>query len=282
MTSKFCFNKINIQHIKLTTMTTLIKFIYVVGILIIITISAIGQVTKNVSLNFKTMIGDKPLILNDEAYKNASGEHYKVTTFNYFVSNLKFERKNGTAFTVPQDSSYFLVRSDQPASQHINLVLPKDEFISVSFILGVDSMRSRSDLKERTGVLDVSGGMLEGMYWTWNSGYIFFKLEGISDQAKPDMTGQHKFRYHIGGYGGYDKPSLNNIKTVYIDLSKGGIIDTKTHQHVNVNIAADLAKVFDGLTTISLAKESNIMFGLKSKAVASNYAEMFSHHSTTN
>ena len=64
------------------------------------------------------------------------------------------------------------------------------------------------DVSQRTGVLDPSGAGAD-MYWTWNSGYIFFKMEGTS----PAATGMgNSFMYHIGGFGGYSAPTINNIK----------------------------------------------------------------------
>lgn len=77
----------------------------------------------------------------------------------------------------------------------------------MSFILGVDSLRSTKDLSERTGVLDptAAGG---DMYWSWNSGYNSLKMEGTS-RSLP-MGGD--FMYHIGGFGGYSSATINNIK----------------------------------------------------------------------
>lgn len=245
-----------------------------------LTIIAKAQATNNVTLKINNVVGSSPLVLNDKTYTNSSGEKFTITTINYFISNIKFKRKDGSEYVVPQDSSYFLIRETDPTSKSINLKVPQGKFTAVNFIIGVDSLRSTSDLKHRTDALDISGGMLDGMYWTWNSGYIFFKMEGICEQAKPDMTGERKFRYHIGGFGGYNQPSLNNIKEVTIDLSKHGIIHAKKKKHLTVNFNADLLKAFDGKNQMSITKETNVMFGVQSKYFADNYSTMFSHVST--
>jgi hypothetical protein len=227
-------------------------------------------------LRFRNVVGKQELKLNDTQYTNASGEKFNITTFNYFVSNIKFERKDGTEYVVPQDSTYYLIKESDPTSKNIKLRVPANEYTAVTFIIGVDSVMSTSDLTHRTGALDISGGMLDGMYWTWNSGYLFVKLEGNSEQAKADMTGQHKFRYHIGGYGGYKKPSLNNIKRVRLDLAEA----TKTDRQINANIQADVLKIFDGPKQLRIADNSTVMFGEQSKVVADNYSKMFSIVST--
>jgi hypothetical protein len=188
------------------------------------------------------VVDTRPLVLNDETYTNSSGEKFTITTINYFISNIKFKTIDGSEYIVPQDSSYFLVKEIDSTTKSINLKVPEGKYTATSFIIGVDSLRSTTDLRHRIDALDISGGMLGGMYWTWNSGYIFFKLEGICEQAKPDMTGERKFRYHIGGFGGYNKPSLNNIKQVTIDLNEHGIVNAEKNKHVTVNFNADLLK----------------------------------------
>ena len=37
----------------------------------------------------------------------------------------------------------------------------------------------------------------KGMYWSWNSGYINFKLEGRSNLSS---VPKNEFEYHLGGY----------------------------------------------------------------------------------
>jgi hypothetical protein len=61
----------------------------------------------------------------------------------------------------------------------------------VSFILGVDSAT------QSAGALDGELDPLKGMYWTWQSGYIHFKLEGMIRQADGN---EQKITLHLGGY----------------------------------------------------------------------------------
>jgi len=232
--------------------------------------------SKELLIHFRNVVGSQDLKLNDGQYTNASGEKFNITTFNYFVSNIKFELKDGSEYVVPLDSSYYLIKQSDPATMDIKLRVPANDYSAVSFIIGVDSVMSTSDLTQRTGALDISGGMLDGMYWTWNSGYLFLKMEGNSDQAKVDMTGQHKFRYHIGGYGGYKKPSLNNIKKVRLELAESTERASNNAGKVIINVQADLLKIFDGLKQLHIADFSTVMFGDQSKVVADNYSRMFS------
>ena len=138
------------------------------------------------------------------------------------------------------------------------------------------------DLSKRTGVLDPAGDMETSMYWGWNSGYIFFKMEGISAAAPLDNSGQHKFRYHIGGFGGYSAPTINNIKTVTLDLTAGGVPKVRTGREANIHLMVDVAKVLDGNTPVSIAAHPSVMFSDFSVTIANNYSSMFRHDHTEN
>ncbi len=77
--------------------------------------------TGSIRVEFDNVVGDQNLVLNGVKYYNQSEEDYVVTKFNYFVSNFKFYRTNGTVHTVPQDSSYFLIKEDTRASQLVTI-----------------------------------------------------------------------------------------------------------------------------------------------------------------
>jgi hypothetical protein len=60
-----------------------------------------------------------------------------------------------------------------------------------------------------SGALDPSNGM----YWSWQSGYINFKIEGVSPSC---MTRKNKFQFHIGGY----QNPHNTLRNFTINLNK--------------------------------------------------------------
>ncbi|MEC5144767.1 MbnP family protein [Chitinophaga sp. 212800010-3] len=238
-------------------------------------------VKATLSVQFDNIAGDKNLQLNTGAYVNAAGESFKVSLLQYYISNIKVRNASGEEFAVPQDSSYFLVSEASASSQFVKVKVPEGDYRTLTFTLGVDSLRSTMDISRRTGVLDPSGGM-EGMYWTWNSGYIFFKMEGISDAAPADPSGQHKFRYHIGGFGGYNAVTFNNIKTITIDLNAGGIAKVRQGREANIHLMVDILKMFNGSKNISIAANPTVMFSEFSTIVANNYTQMFHHDHTEN
>lgn len=244
--------------------------------------SADDTVKATLSIQFDNIAGDRNLQLNTGIYTNAAGEKFTVERLKYYITNISAKKANGETFVVPKDSSYFLVSEADAASQFVKVKVPEGDYISVSFILGVDSLSSVMDVRKRTGVLDPSGGMDDGMYWEWNMGYIFFKMEGTSDAAPADPSGRHNFRYHIGGFGGYNAPTLNNIKTITVDLTAGGVARVRQGREANVHLMVDILKMFNGSTNVSIATHPTVMFGDFSATIADNYTKMFHHDHTEN
>lgn len=234
------------------------------------------------SIQFDNVMGDRNLQLGTGSYTNASGETFKVDMLRYFISNIKVRSVSGVEYVVPQDSSYFLISENDAASQFVKVRVPMGEYNSLTFTLGVDSLRSTMGIDHRTGALDPTGGMEDGMYWEWNSGYIFMKLEGSSDAAPVDPSGNRKFRYHIGGFGGYSAPTINNIKTFTINLATSGNARVREGREPNIHLMADIMKVFNGSTQVSIAARPTVMFSAFSTNIANNYMNMFTHDHTEN
>ena len=243
------------------------------------------------SVEFDNIVGDRTLALNNSAnlYTNAAGEKFSISSLQYFISNIEVTTTAGKVYVVNQDSSYFLISGADKATRFAKVRVPEGDYSKLKFTLGVDSLRSTMALEKRTGVLDPAyggGHDLSGMYWGWNSGYIFFKFEGnsdvISNDVNGDPTGKHQFKYHIGGFGGYSAPTLNNVKTVTMDLNRGGIAKVRAGRQSNIHVLVDLMKAFDGTNNFSIAAHPTVMFSDFSKKVASNLTEMFRHDHTEN
>jgi len=140
----------------------------------------------------------KPLMLN-ETYTAKDSAEYTISTLRFYVSNIRIsssegekEIKNIHMFDLEDASSVELFRST-------------DAINSIDFLLGTDSLTNVS------GILDGPLDPLLGMYWTWNSGYINFKLEGKSDRS---TQADKSFEYHIGGY----LPPFSTARRVHLDL----------------------------------------------------------------
>jgi len=227
--------------------------------------------TGSIILEFDNVAGDDEFTFNKE-YTNAAGEKFTTTILKYYVSNISLVTSTGTVYTVPQDNSYFLVDESVPTSTKVKLTnIPEGDYKEVRYTIGVDSLRSTMPIEKRLGVLDMSG-QGKDMYWDWNSGYIFFKMEGSSSAIKEE---ENNYRFHIGGFGGYSAQTINNIKTVSLSLGNTPATVRSTIAP-QVHILADILKVFSGSKTIELAKNPSYMFSRSSVDIANNYMNMFS------
>lgn len=225
----------------------------------------------SIILEFDNVAGDDEFTFNKE-YTNAAGEKFTTTILKYYISNISLVTTSGTVYTVPQDNSYFLVDESVPTSTKVKLSnIPEGDYKEVRYTIGVDSVRSTMPIEKRLGALDISGAGKD-MYWAWNSGYIFFKMEGSSTAIN---EAENNFRFHIGGFGGYSTQTINNIKTVTLSM---GTTPATVRSDIapEVHILADILKVFSGSATIELAKNPSIMFSPNSVNIANNYMNMFS------
>jgi len=234
--------------------------------------------TGQITIEFDNRAGNDDLELLKE-YVNGAGESFQISKLNYYISNISLTTTDGKVFIVPQDSSYFLIMEEEGESQHVHLRnVPSGNYNQISFTIGVDSLRSTMDISKRQGVLDPAQGH-DGMYWTWNSGYIFFKMEGTSPAAPSDQD--NKFYYHIGGYGGYETPALNNIRTTTLDMGSA-VAQVRPEKNPQVHLHVDVLEFFSSPTSISIADHPLVMFSEYSTTVSANYVSMFKYHHVHN
>lgn len=228
-----------------------------------------AQSARHLSLNFENVIGKKHLHLDTVTYMSKSGQPFTVTNFKYYISNIKLIYGSGK--TVENKNSYYLISADDTNSLHIVLEdVPPDEYEKISFTIGVDSLHNCTGAQ--SGALDP----VNGMFWTWNSGYIFMKLEGKSPDSKQPG---HIFEYHIGGY----KEPANCIRTVTLDLNAEEHYDEVTSQPgykglpvmTGIDIRADISDLLSSSFQIDFSKLSSVTDYHNAEKIADNYQKMF-------
>ena len=195
-------------------------------------------------------------------YTNSSNESFNVTRLKYYISKVQFYKVDALVYEMPD--SYFLVdESNQSTTKLVIPNVPGGGYTSVRFTIGVDSARNVSGAQ--TGALDPANGM----FWTWSSGYIFFKLEGTSPAST--QVG-NSYIYHIGGYN-----STNNAnREVEVDFAGESLIVNGARE-AEIHVIADILKVFSTPNTISIATLNTQMGpGVNALLIADNYKQMFS------
>jgi hypothetical protein len=192
--------------------------------------------------------------------------------FNYYISNVVLVQEDGTRYVVPKDSCYFLCKQDNPDSREVKINnVPAGNYTSLEFVIGVDSAKCVSPASERVGVLDPATGA-SGHYWSWNSGYIFMKMEGTSPAA---ATADNKFQYHIGLFGGLNSPTINNLKTVKLNVPAEAARVRQGKEAPHFHLFVDALEVFKSPTVLSIAANPAVHGNPFSANIANNYADMF-------
>lgn len=214
--------------------------------------------TGSISVQLQNMAGSKQLVLNTEWYKNENGDSVKFTKFNYFISNIRFVKEDGSEYVQPE--SYYLVEEDKIASQSFTINnIPYGKYKSIKFLIGVDSARNVSGAQ--TGALDQSSGM----FWDWNTGYVMAKMEAQSPKAV--LTGGDII-YHAAGFGG----DINVLRTVSLPFQLTEVSKDKTPR---LHLKADAMEWFKTPNLIRV-DELSVLSGKSALKIADNYADMFS------
>ena len=186
---------------------------------------------------------------SDSVLKTGNGNLFEVFTIKYYISDVQLLNKCKTVFR--EKESYHLINLRDINACRFSLTHPAEiKFDQIMFNLGIDSL---------TSVSGAFGGDLDpvnGMYWTWQSGYINFKLEGNYKDPEGKMQ---QMEFHLGGY----QYPFNALQSVTLPVT----------QHENMEIKLDLEKFFDGIN----ANETNHIMspGPSAKMLSEKLAECF-------
>ncbi|MBS1774468.1 MAG: hypothetical protein JST82_16545 [Bacteroidetes bacterium] len=214
-----------------------------------------------INIIFKNTVDNKPLGLNNTKYQNANGDTFTVSSYQYYISNISLFKDDGSEYK--ESDSYHLINESSATSKQLTIKnIPTGDYVKIRFLIGVDSLRNVSGAQ--TGALDP----INGMFWTWNTGYIMARMEGSSPQAGiyPNNLG-----FHIGGFEGPN----NVLRWVTLQLPSKAIVTNSNNTSIYIN--SNLAEWFKTPLTINFSNISSITSSsYGAKMIADNYADMFS------
>lgn len=185
--------------------------------------------TGSLTLQFNHLFGSKPLKYAPDSFFSAAGDTIKITKLAYYISNITLENEAGVKTNL---NTYHLINESVSSSKKITLSnIPGGKYKSISFMLGIDSIRNHSGMQD--GDLDPA----YGMFWTWNTGYIFFRLIGRFGKADKPIS------YDVGG----DKHS----NVFNFPLTGNKVKSNQVQMQLNMN----LAEFFTGPNIINLQQD---------------------------
>ena len=237
------------------------RFLSITGILLQSFFLAFGQ-PKNVheiKIRLHNMVGNG-VLQTDSLYTNYFDEPFAVKQLKYYIGNLfVIDAVSGKEIKLPE--TYYLINEKDSASKNITVHSTVSSISGIGFYLGVDSVRNTSGVQ--TDALDPANGM----FWTWSTGYIMAKMEGISPLSKAP---RNAITYHIGGFSGNN----NVVKKIILPMEKSQVLNSKTTPIFH--IYADINKWFSGKNDIRITTVNFCMNpGELANKIAANYADMF-------
>lgn len=153
----------------------------------------------------------------NKAYVTDAGDTVTFDMLRYYFSNVQLKNTEGNWINL---GNYNLVDFEDAASFTFNIAnVPAGTYSKIRFYMGVDSIANSSGAQE--GALNPANNM----FWSWSSGYIFFKIQGKFEADNP-------IALHIGGN--------RNLPVVELDLGAY----KKEGSLLTLNLTFDVADVF--------------------------------------
>ncbi len=212
-----------------------------------------------VRIIFVNNVEGKKIALDDSTYTNPFGEKYTITKLRYYVTNIGLKNEHAI---FREKNSYHLIDERKPESQIINITVPTDNYTTLNFLLGVDSLHNVSGAQ--TGDLDPA----KDMFWTWNTGYVMAKMEGNSPSS---TLVNNKFEYHVGGFSG----PYNVLKEIRLNFPEKSI-HFNGGKNYEIIIHADINTWWQHPHDIKITEHPAITSpGGNAKDISDNYAHMF-------
>ena len=206
-------------------------------------------------------------------YVNANGQEYNLSFVKYMVSKVELIKSNGKVHYDPQlatadtRNGYYTINESEASSQKVFINgVPSGSYNKIRFTIGV----------EEDGVtLGATKLLQDEMFWTWNSGFIGFKVEGQSPvspgQAEGDIVQSHNrngFVYHIGGW-----KEPNNNRVIELDFDEVVVSDKL---RPNLHVIVDVSKFFNTPFQVDFSKINNVHSPNFGKSYADNILSVFS------
>ena len=161
-------------------------------------------IIAQINVCFNPMFDGSKLVLNKQYFIANSTDSIQIETFKFYVTNIEFFNNDQLLFK--EKNSFHLI--DAADSTTFNLMInlePNFHFNQIKFNIGIDSITNYAGAM--SGDLDPT----KGMYWTWQNGYINFKIEGKSNLS---IAKSNNFVFHLGGF----QNTFSTLQTIQLPV----------------------------------------------------------------
>lgn len=216
--------------------------------------------SATVKIEVFNMVGTSALNMGNQWYKNEHEDSFQVSMLNYYISNIKL---TSASATYAEDYSYHLVQQSSSTSRIFDLAnVPYGTYTGITFTIGVDSAHNVTGTQ--SGALDP----INGMFWSWTTGYVMLKFEGVSPKSP---QANNAVAMHAGGFSGVN----NVLRTVTLSFPTPITVGAGAENHIH--LSANILEMFKSPVVVDFSTLNTIhMPGPNGKLFADNYADMFS------
>ncbi|MFM2048848.1 MAG: hypothetical protein RI955_1396 [Bacteroidota bacterium] len=157
----------------------------------------IEATSANVILKLNNNIANSAINLGIIKYTNLAANQYSVTTLKYYVSDIILTKNDASTISINTST---LIDVADASKQNITLNnIPNGTYTNIKLHIGVNNLKNHTGLQE--GDLDP----MYSMFWTWNTGYIFFKHDG---QFIDSLGATKGLSFHLGTDAAYTAISI--------------------------------------------------------------------------
>lgn len=190
-----------------------------------------------VSLEIIPVFDGTPLALNED-YINITGDRLQFTELKLILTDIKLGNQ------MVSDAAYYDISNGNAMITTDEAVEP-GSYSGLEFTIGVGGDRNNGDPSQYEPGHPLSFDIAGNMHWSWNTGYIFYKIEGRYDSLNTQGSGtpSELFLYHLG---------MNEYRKTWSDPNYS--LDIIEEQDNVIQLELDIAKVFyDATDTIYIS-----------------------------
>jgi hypothetical protein len=145
------------------------------------------------SFHMHTNVGNKKAYY-DSVYTDATGRKFNLTDFRYYISNIILIKNDNSEY--PLTGKVLLVNPNE--NEYDLAKVPVGSYKGFKFSLGLDSATNHKDPATYPSS-DPLSIQTPSIHWSWNSGYIFIKIEGNCDTTlAANGPVNYPFFFHCG------------------------------------------------------------------------------------
>lgn len=182
----------------------------------------VAPMAAQLNLRFKPLLNGKELYPDSMYLKTVSGDSISIRVLKFYISGIALHDDKNETWT--EMHSFHLLDIHKPSTLELVLGTPElSKARNLTFLLGIDSAINTA------GAMGGDLDPVNGMYWTWQSGYINIKLEGWYYRKGNAPV---EFQYHLGGYK-FPYATTQEIKieipeshTIVIPIDVGGFLSS--------------------------------------------------------